>query len=66
MNRALTLEEVAMTTVRKNLLLRKQQLFERLRRNPAPNEREQIEGHLAQIDTALDLLKEPGESSDEQ
>ena len=55
-----------MTTVRKNLLLRKQQLFERLRRNPAPNEREQIEGHLAQIDTALDLLKEPGKSSDEQ
>jgi hypothetical protein len=55
-----------MTTVRKNLLLRKQQLFQRLQGDPAPNEREQIEGHLAQIDTALDLLKEPGESSDEQ
>jgi hypothetical protein len=55
-----------MTTVRKNLLLRKQQLLERLQGNPAPNEREQIERHLDQIDTALDLLKGPGESSGEQ
>jgi len=30
-----------------------------------PHEREEIEGLLAQIEAALDLLREPGETSDE-
>jgi len=54
-----------MTTMA-NLLARKQKLLERLQENPDPHEREEIEGVIAQIDTALDLLEEPGESSDEQ
>jgi len=53
--------EVEMTTAEK-LLLQKQQLLERLQADPGPNERIQIEGILAQIDEALDLLEEPGET----
>jgi hypothetical protein len=54
-----------MTTV-ENLLERKQKLLERLQGNPGTHERDEIEGQLAQIDTALDMLEGPGESSDEQ
>jgi hypothetical protein len=54
-----------MTTLAK-LIERKQKLLERLQANPGPHERDEIEGQLAQIDTALDMLDEPGESSDEQ
>jgi hypothetical protein len=54
-----------MTTFKK-LLERKQKLLERLHADPGPNERDEIEGQPAQIDTALDMLEEPGESSDEQ
>jgi hypothetical protein len=54
-----------MTTLDK-LLERKQKPLERLQANPGPHERDDIEGQLAQINTALDMLKEPGESSDEQ
>jgi hypothetical protein len=54
-----------MTTLA-NLLARKQKLLERLQENPGPHERKEIEGLMAQIDTALDLLEELGESSDEQ
>jgi hypothetical protein len=52
-----------MTTVA-NLLARKQMLLERLQEGPGPNEREEIERLLAQIDAALNLLDEagPGES----
>jgi hypothetical protein len=42
-----------------------QQLLERLQENPGPNEREEIERLLAQIDTALDLLEEAGPSEPE-
>jgi hypothetical protein len=54
-----------MTTL-SNLLARKQKLLERRQENPGPHERDEIDGLIAQIDTALDLLQEPGESSDEQ
>jgi hypothetical protein len=54
-----------MTTVA-NLLARKQQLIERLGDNPGPNERQEIERLLGQIDTALDLLEVPGKTSDEK
>jgi hypothetical protein len=54
-----------MTTL-SNLLARKQKLLERLQQNPGAQEREEIDGLLAQIDTALDLLEEPGETSDDQ
>jgi predicted CopG family antitoxin len=54
-----------MTTIVK-LLERKQKLLELLQANPGPNERDEIEGQLAQIDTALDMLEEPGENSEEQ
>jgi hypothetical protein len=54
-----------MTTI-ENLLERKQKLLERLQGNPGTHERDEIEGQLAQIDTALDMLEGPGESSDEQ
>jgi hypothetical protein len=62
-----TIEIDAMTTVAK-LLARKQQLLERLRENPGPNERDEIERLLAQVDTALNLLDEagPSETSGEQ
>lgn len=42
-----------------NLLARKQALLERLESDPGPNEREEIQRLLAQIETALSLL-EPG------
>ena len=45
-----------MSTVTK-LLERKQQLLEQLDNKPAPDEREQIESLLAQVETALDLLR---------
>jgi chaperonin cofactor prefoldin len=48
-----------MTTVAK-LLARKQQLKERLQQDPGPNERDEIERQLAEIDAALDLLEEAG------
>ncbi len=54
-----------MTTL-SNLRARKQKLLKRLLENPGPHEREEIEGLLAQIETALDLLREPGETRDEQ
>jgi len=54
-----------MTTLAK-LLERKQKLLKRLQANPGTHERDEIEGQIARIDTALDMLKEPGESSDER
>jgi hypothetical protein len=54
-----------MTTV-ENLLARKRELLERLRKNPAAQESDEIEGLIAQIDTAISELEEPGESSDDQ
>jgi uncharacterized protein Yka (UPF0111/DUF47 family) len=53
-----------MTTLA-NLLARKQQLLERLQEDPGPNEREEIERLLEQIDNALDLLEEVGQSEPE-
>lgn len=44
-----------MSTVAK-LLARKQALMERLESDPGPNEREEIQALLAQIETALNLL----------
>jgi hypothetical protein len=38
------------------LVARKRVLLEQLESNPAPNERDEIERLLAQIDTALSLL----------
>ncbi len=54
------------TTAR--LQARKQQLLERLRENPGPHERDQIERLLEEIETALELLEETGPrgSEDEQ
>ncbi|MBR0808465.1 hypothetical protein JQ636_33465 [Bradyrhizobium japonicum] len=40
-----------------NLLARKQSLLERLQSRTGPNEREEIERLLAQIETALNLLE---------
>ena len=40
-----------------NLLARKQALMERLENGAGPNEREEIERLLAQIETALNLLE---------
>jgi hypothetical protein len=55
-----------MTTVA-NLLVRKQQLLERLHEGPGPHERDEIERLLAQIHSALNLLDEPvGANGDEQ
>jgi len=48
-----------MTTAAK-LLARKRQLLDRLQEDPAPNERDEIEGFLAQIDAALNFLDEAG------
>jgi len=48
-----------MTTLAK-LLAEKQQLIERLEKNPGPQEREAIERLLQKINTALDLLDETG------
>ncbi len=52
-----------MTTLAK-LLARKQKLIERLQENPGHNERDEIERLIAQINTALDLLEAPDDSSD--
>lgn len=57
-----------MVTV-EELLARKQLLLERLQEaDLGPNEREQIERLLAQIDTALNLIEEqgPAKLADEQ
>ena len=48
-----------MTTITK-LLAQKEQLTERLQEDPKPEEREQIEGLLAKINTALHLLVDAG------
>jgi hypothetical protein len=45
------------------LLMQKQQLIERLNNNPGRNERAEIEGILAQINAALNLLEEAGPST---
>lgn len=50
-----------MSTVAK-LLARKQALLERLEGDPGPNERDEIQAQLVQIETALNLL-EPGETA---
>ena len=52
--------EGAMSTVAK-LLERKERLLAQLESGPGPNEREEIERQLAQIETALSLL-EPGDA----
>jgi hypothetical protein len=48
-----------MTTVAR-LLAQKEQLIERLQKNPGPRECEEIERLLIKIDTALNLLEEGG------
>ena len=48
-----------MTTLA-NLLAQKQQLLERLQESPGPNEREEIERLIAEIDDALTALEEGG------
>jgi hypothetical protein len=53
-----------MTTLTK-LLARKQKLLERLQENPGHNERDEIQRLIAEIDTALDLLEAPDDSSDD-
>jgi hypothetical protein len=55
-----------MTTVA-NLLARKQLLLDRLQENVGPQECEEIERQLEQINTALNFLDDagPGQSSDE-
>ena len=50
-----------MTSLAK-LLEQKQQLIERLEENPGPEEREQIERLLEQVNAALDSLDEAGPS----
>jgi hypothetical protein len=52
-------ETLEMTTLAK-LLAQKQQLIERLDENPGPEEREEIERLLEQINAALDSLDEAG------
>jgi hypothetical protein len=52
-----------MTTLA-TLRTRKQQLLERLKENPAPNERDEIEHFLQKIDIALDLLSNTGPKAD--
>jgi len=42
------------------LLTQKEQLTARLQKDPKPVEREQIEGQLAKINTALHLLVDAG------
>jgi hypothetical protein len=54
-----------MTTLA-NLLARKQQLLARMQEDLGPNEREEIERLLQQIDIALDLLEEGSGKSGEQ
>lgn len=48
-------------TIVENLLARKRQLLQRLEENPGEDERNQIEGLLSQIDTALDFLDDAGQ-----
>jgi hypothetical protein len=47
------------------LLARKQLLLERLQQEPGPNERDELERQIAEIDELLDYLEKwrPGESS---
>lgn len=54
-----------MTTLA-NLLARKQKLLEQLQENPGPNERDEIERLIAQINIALEFLEAPDESSDDR
>ena len=49
-----------MTTTLARLLAKKQELIERLQENPGPEEREQIERLLEQINAALDSLEKAG------
>jgi hypothetical protein len=49
-----------MTTTLVKLLEQKQQLIERLQRDPGPEERDEIERLLEKIDTALNLLDKAG------
>jgi hypothetical protein len=49
------MKAITMTTL-SNLRARKQKLLERLLDNPGPHERDEVEGLLARIETALDLL----------
>ncbi|HLZ01098.1 MAG TPA: hypothetical protein VKR55_02990 [Bradyrhizobium sp.] len=49
-----------MTTTLAKLLVQKQQLIERLEKNPGPEECEEIERLLEQINAALDSLCEVG------
>jgi DNA-binding MarR family transcriptional regulator len=49
-----------MTTTLARLLAKKQELIERLQENPGPEEREQIERLLEQVNAALDLLEKAG------
>ena len=53
-----------MTTLAK-LLAEKQQLIERLEKNPGPKEREAIERLLQKVNTALDFLDEAGSGTKE-
>jgi hypothetical protein len=43
-----------------NLLMRKRQLLDRLQEDPGPNERDQIERMIEQINTALNRLEDNG------
>jgi hypothetical protein len=47
-------------TTLERLLARKQQLVERLQRDPGPHERNEIERLLAEIDQALNLIDPDG------
>lgn len=49
-------------TAAADLLAKKQKLLERLEEGPGPNERDQIERLLAQIDNALSMLEQAGVS----
>jgi hypothetical protein len=51
---------VPMTTSVAKLLEQKRQLVERLEHDPGPEEREQIERVLEQVNAALDLLEDAG------
>ena len=54
-------------TTRARLLARKQQLLERLGEDPGPQEHEEIERLLAEIDAALNVIEDaaPGTSIDD-
>ncbi|MGV7215741.1 hypothetical protein [Bradyrhizobium sp. UFLA05-112] len=53
-----------MTTVIKNLLVRKQKLIEQLDSTQDEEQRENIERQLEQIGTALDLLDRPQQTNE--